>query len=1104
MPFVFDKWEDAEKFTTYADKTLADIVQEKCEPGVTWQDLALFNYGTNRNEEVIRCLIEQAGVKQLMDAAELTVLDPAKAPAGAQDGVKEIRIPKIWKKAGLPLEKTHTITVKQRKPSPSVSFEKFSRWFIPDTEKCDISYALQGVKERVEKVHLDVWASGYCKATETPIGPENEFYQYSLAACDVPVFQDPSLPADERSNHDYNTWDGITTATEGVLKKRHYPKRTITVANSPYTAQLRYFKNDADKTARIELKPFWPLWKRTAATTTYVQDTTTLKVEWEVKNCAKLKHGQLTIWDKTDKPVFRKALGASDLTGGAHDFTWTEGTTENILLRDKQPYRVQIQAHSDWLTDDGLALAVMHTEVRLWVHPTVGANDDRLTEKQCFKFTVPEYMPDDDLAKRTGSADEVTRWYKLKLAQGGFHPGVIDNRANNDHFQLALKEFQRVTAKDFGANEKPRYTRVKADGQQNEDTRHMLDNLKKDHRPLFGESNRTDLPATGVEAKLNDKDAKIIVWVDDRHYHTDDSGKAPNVNMRLENYGGTFGANDATKADLEKKSVARPFLPVEVALPLLSKADHLDFEGADPTAPDVTDAMRRAAGQLRVDWSFRDMEADDTFFSTTYNSDGKIYNRSKKFVEKIIKATPVVKHDSIDCYNCKETYGGIRPDAIADYYKKPFSLDADSLLPWRAVDDTAEKKICTLTHDDLGVDNPHLHKKVQGKTGVYLHPSRIAGDGYRYRAQVSFKPHPTGAWLHPNFEHLIKRYAALPQAHTCEIRLWRKASYRMFSIWADPSFTLDYPAAVAQSAEYYKPAFTHFVHESGQPESIPFTELLDPANADDKKIYQDLIEAGLAGLGNRAHYPPKTDMVLSEKQFWPWVHKDNLGLPWQKNPKVSMDAFNTWMLNDVKQQTTDRFYEHLLLRLLDQAEQKKGLMAGHFTVLYSGVKEIWGRKAKCNGTPAHTMILPQVDGTGTTGMNGACPHTGCTGTLVNDQGTTKCWFSGLGEAAAGLALGSLWIYHEPLEAAFRTLAHEYGHHKHLQHVGWGPHDSVANPGGDGGHWAQRCMMSYFQNSNNTNNIGGYDKNRYFCGKCILKLRGWKVEALPNVAGTVHD
>ena len=1177
MGFVFDKWENAEKFTAYADKTLVDIVQEKCEPGVTWQDLAFFNYGTKENDEVKRCLIEQAGVKELKDKAEETVLDPAQAPT-AQDGVKEIRIPKIWKKTGLELEKTHTITVKQRKPAPSVGFEKFSRWFIPDAEKCDLSYYLQGIKERAEKVHLDVWASNYCKATESPIGPEQEFYQYKLDPSDVPIYQNAEMDAGERSAHEYNEWDGVTTATEGVLKKRYFPKRTLTVANSPYTAQLRYFKNDSDKTARIDLKPFWPLWKKVGNTANFELDDATLKIEWEVKNCSKLKHGQLIIWDKTDKPVYRKALGTSDLSQGAHDFTWTDGKSKNIAEKAKQPYRVQIQAHSDWATDDGLALAAMHTEVRLWVDPAVGVNADRLQDKQCFKFKVPDYLPDEDLAKREGSAAEVTRWYKLKLAEGGFHPGVIDNRANNEDYVLALKEFQRATPKDYGPNETPRYTRVKADGQQNEDTRNMLDNLKKDRRPLFAETNYTDLIGDAVETKLSDKDAKIIAWVEDRHYHTGGAqATAPNANMKLEDYGGTFACNDAQKADVEKKSVARPFLPIEVALPLMSKADHLDFEGNVPAAPpDVTDSMRRATGQIRVDWSFRDMEPDDTGFSATYNNDGKNWNRSKKYVEKTIKVTPEVKHEDIVCYNCKETYGGIRPDAIAEYYKHPFSLDADSLLPWRAVADTAQKKVCTLTHDDLGVADAHFHKKVQGKTGIYLHPSRIAGDGYRFRAQVSFKPHPTADWKHPNYEVLEKRYSALPQAHTCEIRLWRKASYRMYSKWAKASIALDYAGATAGAADYYKPAFTHFVHESGQPESIAFNKLLDPTSDDDKKLYKDLIDGHIT---NRADYPGKDKMELSVNQFWPWEHLDNYGLPWQKANKKKGEFYN-WLQSSVKPDTVDVFYEYLLMQLLDQAEQRMGLMAGHFLVLYQAVPELWVRSYICDGAGKHEVAAPERRQAEAKGLNQTCPVSGCGGTLKqaytkqyecdqcgdeipllegsntadakltqehstcsstpkghlilntgapdpphNDEVVEESWLSGLGEAAAGLALGALWVYNERdgLGAALRTIAHEYGHHKHLIHTAGGyinaeataQHDSTSNtvgPQNPGGHhaasawdnnWDRRCMMSYFRNPDNNNNVGGYDQNRYFCGKCILKLRGWKVESLPAVASGEH-
>ena len=75
--------------------------------------------------------------------------------------------------------------------------------------------------------------------------------------------------------------------------------------------------------------------------------------------------------------------------------------------------------------------------------------------------------------------------------------------------------------------------------------------------------------------------------------------------------GGSFVLSDDEKVNVEKKSVARPLLLVEMALPLVPKSRQLDLNGANPAAPpDVTDGMKRAVDQIRVDWSFRDMEPD--------------------------------------------------------------------------------------------------------------------------------------------------------------------------------------------------------------------------------------------------------------------------------------------------------------------------------------------------------------------------------------------------------------------------------------------------------------------------------------------------------------
>ena len=116
-------------------------------------------------------------------------------------------------------------------------------------------------------------------------------------------------------------------------------------------------------------------------------------------------------------------------------------------------------------------------------------------------------------------------------------------------------------------------------------------------------------------------------------------------------------------------------------------------------------------------------------------------------------------------------------------------------------------------------------------------------------------------------------------------------------------------------------------------------------------------------------------------------------------------------------------------------------------------------------------------------------------------------FSSLGDSMSGV-----WVF---LPRAADLWAHEMGHNRNLQHaqsnlaaVAANPgtfdnkqHDSVANahqtvalaPQPHERFWDRYCTM-------------GYDTSaaRKFCGKCIMKNRGWAVEDLPNPAGNVQD
>jgi hypothetical protein len=57
---------------------------------------------------------------------------------------------------------------------------------------------------------------------------------------------------------------------------------------------------------------------------------------------------------------------------------------------------------------------------------------------------------------------------------------------------------------------------------------------------------------------------------------------------------------------------------------------------------------------------------------------------------------------------------------------------------------------------------------------------------------------------------------------------------------------------------------------------------------------------------------------------------------------------------------------------------------------------------------------------------------------------------------------------------------------------------TTDPDADSQKWDRACIMGYIcQDDDNTKPDAGY-----FCGKCLLKLRGWKVEGLADPAGNL--
>jgi hypothetical protein len=183
---VFRQQSDAIPYTPKAGDTFHSIVDSQCDesadPKITCDEIALYNWGTAKPNEVARALVELLGVRKWNDD------DPYKWELDPARGIgKNVLMPKLIKKEGLAYEKDHKLKVKQQLPATAVQITKLDKWFLPAEETCDTSWELEGVKASATKLDFDVYASNYCKASPTN---DHDFFTFTFtAAPDVPIRQ---------------------------------------------------------------------------------------------------------------------------------------------------------------------------------------------------------------------------------------------------------------------------------------------------------------------------------------------------------------------------------------------------------------------------------------------------------------------------------------------------------------------------------------------------------------------------------------------------------------------------------------------------------------------------------------------------------------------------------------------------------------------------------------------------------------------------------------------------------------------------------------------------------------------------------------------------
>ena len=1136
MSKVFLPHSQAPKVMPSIGRTLQQIAQT-AGAGATWQEIARYNWATDQPHEVNRVLVELYGCTAPNTAnPELSPMDPSKAPS-----VLPVLIPKLWKEAAIPASATHTIVVKNRRPPTAIGITKLDKWFIPGTETCDTDYQLEGEQKRASVVEMVVWASNYCNVTATVI---DGLQKYDFKPLEIPVLikRRPNNEANERLAVQVRDWSGESEATQGAMKKRvrvNVPgggNRYINAAGSPYTVMMRYRQPAKDKDAELRLEPFWPQFDNLNTVV-----ASSLVVNWSINGCSRFKAGQILIYDKTDAIVHRKPLIASDAGEGKHSYNWaTDPNSTVVVAAVNMPYRVQVQVHTGMEDDDGVGLAAMHTEIRMYAHPDYGTNLDPKDDSQSLKFAVAPYQPDPLPGLAVGSY----KWYKRKLAEAGFHPGPTHEEDTSEIFERSLREFQFSYPAAGGAP----WQRLSGDGQRNGPTQIALTAIPPEERKLFGDpATRADYDNATAAPILNDATQELIVWVDDRHCFTCPPGDAPNAAMTMSDYRGPMAIGDRVKAD--EKSVCEPWLPIEASVALLNKTQGLDLA----VMPVVTDAMRTAIGPIRIDWTFREPDQD-------FNAvDASLYHaervRTRRYVSYIAEKHEA-RHDGRTVQNCPEKFGGIRPSSASSYYQAPFGLKKESPAPWHTIADSTKKHVYSIVHDDVGQPVADLYDDSQGKAGAYLHLSRIAGDGYRFRACVGFSD-PAEGDAHPNWKTLEKRYPKVPQAHTCDLRLWRKASLRGHVLWAPNAENHWGTLGIGGGnpfTNFYKGSYVHFVMERASqpatPDSFTVNQILNPLVAQDLADFKGVFSSTCSW----AEFTNPALMALDNQNMWPWTAQPHFGVQHIPSPGVGLAAYrNKFLTSDVQNQSWRKFRERLAHVMIDKLEKSYGRMRGHLVVEFHSSPKYRVQNYYCT-TCAIWQCLMETTAAWDSGAGEACHVGGCAGTLIavtrvtytcatcaisevkiEDKATApagKDCSACVGNPAmvpamnsssfeadpnealpwnhAGMSLGGLFVCSDDAKA--ETWAHEFAHHRHLEHAEKTGgtkkrkmHDSRRNtlagdfPADDPAlrkQWDRVCVMGYVRHTPPKD-------LKYFCGKCMLKLRGWAVEPLARPARNVN-
>ncbi|MBX3469079.1 MAG: peptidoglycan-binding protein [Planctomycetes bacterium] len=538
---------------------------------------------------------------------------------------------------------------------------------------------------------------------------------------------------------------------------------------------------------------------------------------------------------------------------------------------------------------------------------------------------------------------------------------------------------------------------------------------------------------------MNDRGAADAAWYDDKLL-------------------ADFNSGDRRRAE---RQMERAFIPLEVLIKV---------KGRDGSGHHATEC----SGAVPVAWEAVDPPEDDTVIDVDaaravtqaanpaiqiptpgWNPDAKAYVADARQF-----GTSKKRSSRIDATgsNCLESLGGFRAARARDNVKRWFPDDAGSRLqPYRVHGYGRETRGGTEHHRALvkAWDHPTDFPLRRGRAGVYLRMSTKAGDNVRVRAALTFEGLPNKAALEAAHQDVLPALAVELPTWT----VWRRTRFSAWCQQVPPPATMwdGTPfdrGGVANQPDWaairdaYKHAFIE-VENGGRP-----LEVVDYAAT----ITEAVFKAAIARMPAK-HRPPGVTVAaggvvngvtFSPRHMWG-------AAPFRAQRPAESMADYVRAFRSAMTAWSDRMAPAILREVYDRVRRRSP--EGFVVLDFSAFDD-----------PVNPLTVNRPDGTTAT-----LAFLSYRGWVVRD----------------GAVLTNV---HNTSDIT-NYVIHECGHARLLYHhkgVDEVPAGHSATPKE---HSQDRCAMSY--------TLGGdtMPETKYpYCGKCILRLRGWGVTTLPAAYG----